>query len=184
MSHYTCKNCGLRYDDCNCKPVASIDKPITEITKRFKHGPARPQHLKKTMTIEHNRMWNAKNPNQGNFTKALCVCSAGLLRSPTLAWILSNNPFNMNTRAAGASPSHALIKLDEVLLNWADVVVFANMDNYYEAKCHFPGWLDSDDDSNVPYIVLDIPDRYRTRDPELIRIATKQLEEAFPEIKN
>lgn len=158
--------------------------------KRFKHGPARPLHLERKMIIEHNRMWNAKNPNQGDFVKALCVCSAGLLRSPTLAWILSNDPFNMNTRAAGASHSHALIKLDEVLLNWADVVVFANKENYYEARFNFPTWLawldDNDNDNDetgVPYVILDIPDRYRTRDPELIKIATKQLEEAFPEIK-
>ena len=48
-----------------------------------------------------NRLGNSKNPYQGDFKKVLCVCSAGLLRSPTAAWVLSNAPFNFNTREIG-----------------------------------------------------------------------------------
>jgi len=70
-----------------------------------------------------NRLANAKNPFQSDRKKVLCVCSAGLLRSPTDAWILSNEPFGFNTRAAGASDEYALIKLDQVLVEWADEVV-------------------------------------------------------------
>ncbi len=61
-----------------------------------------------------NRLHNMRNPHQGSNKKVLCVCSAGLLRSPTLAWILSNEPFNFNTRAVGTSSEYALIVLDEV----------------------------------------------------------------------
>lgn len=126
--------------------------------------------------MNNNRLWNASNPNQGNFTKALVVCSAGLLRSPTVAWILSNPPFNMNTRAVGSTKSFALIPVDEVLLAWADVVVFVNEETFLETKIMFD---DQFQDPEFTVIVLDIPDNFSTREPKLIEIATSQLNDAF-----
>ena len=123
----------------------------------------------------NNRLWNARNPNQGRFQKVLCVCSAGLLRSPTVAWILSNEPFNFNTRAAGSTKTFALIHADEVLLHWADAVVFVNQENFDETTREFPGLLQED----KQIVVLDLPDRFKTRDPELVRIATEQLTKFF-----
>jgi len=70
-----------------------------------------------------NRIHNSTNPCQGAFKKVLCVCSAGLLRSPTAAHVLSNPPFNFNTRSAGAVDAFALIQVDDVLLSWADEIV-------------------------------------------------------------
>ena len=72
---------------------------------------------------EMNRKYNSKNPYQGKYKRVLCVCSAGLLRSPTVAWVLSNEPYNYNTRAAGIDVGHALIPVDDVLINWADEIV-------------------------------------------------------------
>ncbi len=70
-------------------------------------------------------MGNVGNPYQSDFKKVLCVCSAGLLRSPTAAWVLSRDPWNFNTRAVGYSEEYALVVLDVVQLAWAnDVVVF------------------------------------------------------------
>jgi predicted protein tyrosine phosphatase len=115
-----------------------------------------------------------KNPNQGKAKKVLCVCSAGLLRSPTLAWILSNEPFNYNTRAAGTASDYALIVLDEVQLQWADAVVFVDDNNYISACYDFKELID-----NMEHYVLEIPDIYQFRHPRLVEIATQQLKEAF-----
>jgi predicted protein tyrosine phosphatase len=121
-----------------------------------------------------NRLHNMKNPNQGTAKKVLCVCSAGLLRSPTLAWILSNDPFNYNTRAAGTASDYALIVLDEVQLQWADAVVFVDEGNYRVACYDHKELLD-----NMECHVLDIPDMYKFRAPKLVEAATTQLKEAF-----
>lgn len=51
-----------------------------------------------------NRIANASNKFQGSYKRVLCVCSAGLLRSPTAALVLSKDPYNFNTRACGAVP--------------------------------------------------------------------------------
>ena len=121
-----------------------------------------------------NRLYNMKNPNQGEAKKVLCVCSAGLLRSPTLAWILSNDPFNYNTRAAGTASDYALIVLDEVQLQWADAVVFVDDGNYNVACYDHKELLD-----NMECHVLEIPDIYPFRHPKLVEIATQQLKETF-----
>jgi predicted protein tyrosine phosphatase len=115
-----------------------------------------------------------KNPNQGIDKKVLCVCSAGLLRSPTLAWILSNKPFSYNTRAVGTSSEYALIVLDEVQLQWADAVVFVDQGNYISACYDHKELID-----NMEHYVLDIPDIYKFRHPKLVEAATEQLKEAF-----
>jgi predicted protein tyrosine phosphatase len=116
-----------------------------------------------------NALWNCKNPNQGSFERVLCVCSAGLLRSPTIAYVLSLNGFN--TRAAGVH-DYALIEVDLVLVDWADIVVFAD-------KHHLdvlPEFLKTRLEGKQIF-VLDIPDIYQFRDPELMEIITDKLYE-------
>lgn len=121
-----------------------------------------------------NRLHNMRNPNQGDAKKVLCVCSAGLLRSPTLAWILSNEPFNYNTRAVGTSSDYALIVLDEVQLQWADAVVFVDDGNFQAARYELAELID-----NMEHHVLKIPDIHKFRHPKLVEAATAQLKEAF-----
>lgn len=122
-----------------------------------------------------NRLHNVTNPNQGKFPKVLCLCSAGLLRSPTIAWILSNEPFNCNTRAAGTNKSFALIPVDDVMIAWADIIVFVNEENLEECKWHHQ----EDLDDSATIVVLNLPDEFEFRDPQLVQIATAQLTEAF-----
>ena len=119
-----------------------------------------------------NRLGNSKNPYQGELKKVLCVCSAGLLRSPTAAWVLSNPPFNFNTRACGYNDEYALVVLDEVLLHWADEVVV--MDRKQEKVVR--------DVFNYKGLVhvLNVPDDYSYRDPELVELMTGKLLEVFP----
>lgn len=106
-----------------------------------------------------NRKHNAHNPNQGSYKRVLVVCSAGLLRSPTAAWVLSNEPFNFNTRACGTDVGHALIPLDDVLLDWADEVVCMDA---YQAKMLRAQTM-------KPVICLNIGDSYEYRDAVLVR---------------
>ena len=125
--------------------------------------------------MSNNRLWNCKNPAQGDFKKVLCVSSAGLLRSPTIAWVLSNEPFNFNTRAVGSSFSFALTPIDDMFIEWADIVVFVNSETAKEVEYRF-------DLTYKHVITLELPDVFKFRDPRLVEIAKKQLAEAFEEM--
>ena len=100
-----------------------------------------------------NRMGNSKNEFQGKYKKVLCVCSAGLLRSPTAAVVFSQEPFNFNTRAAGLSHDFALIVVDEILLYWADEIVCMTKDQESDIK-NMLDWYPAIKDK--PVICLDI----------------------------
>lgn len=127
--------------------------------------------------MSFNRIANSRNHYQGTRKKVLCVCSAGLLRSPTLAWILSNEPFGYNTRAVGTSTEYALIPLDDVHVRWADAIVFVDAGNYDAVTYADKAMKELID--NMECHVLSIPDKYPFRDEELVKIATEQLKEAF-----
>lgn len=109
----------------------------------------------------YNRLSNVRNPYQGEAKRVLCVCSAGLLRSPTLAEVLVKE-YGHNTRACGSSSEYALIPIDDALIRWADEVVFVNEENYAQAQ-HFY----KDDLANKKVIVLDIEDSFPFRDARL-----------------
>ena len=113
-----------------------------------------------------NALHNASNPNQGTTLKILCVCSAGLLRSPTLAGELYKRGYN--TRAAGVH-DYALILVDEVLLKWANTIIFVQkgLKQYVQNIEHFTGDI----------VELNIPDQYEWRHPELVNIINKILDE-------
>lgn len=118
------------------------------------------------MSASLNRLHNISNQHQGKYKRVLCVCSAGLLRSPTAAWVLSNAPFNYNTRAAGVH-DYALVPVDSVLLSWADEIVC--MDKGHAEICEsigkpaVLGWKDK------PVIILGVPDQFPYRDAELVK---------------
>jgi len=131
----------------------------------------------------NNRLWNSTNPNQGDRPRVLVVCSAGLLRSPTVAWILGNEPFNMNARAVGSTKTFALIPVDEVLLNWAQILVFVNEENFQEVSRDFPVSME-DMQLEKTVIVLDLPDVFTTFNPQLVDIATQQLTQALGALKD
>jgi predicted protein tyrosine phosphatase len=109
-----------------------------------------------------------KNEYQGKYKKVLCVCSAGVLRSPTAAVILSGEPWNYNTRAVGLDDYVALVPVSDTLLEWADEIVC--MDDYQEAKIK--------EMTGKPIIRLDIPDNYAYRDEELISLIKERYERA------
>lgn len=118
-----------------------------------------------------NRIANCGNKFQGQNKKVLCVCSAGLLRSPTAAWVLSNKPYEFNTRCAGCVDEYALIRVEEVLLHWADEIVCmekAHLDvievRMKQFKCE------------KPILCLNIPDSFEYRDSELCGLISKSYD--------
>lgn len=121
----------------------------------------------------NNRKHNATNQYQTNVKRVLCVCSAGLLRSPTAANVI-HREFGFNTRSAGITADFALIPVDGVLVHWADEIVC--MDNYQSMEISGMAEL-----SDTPIFNLNIPDSFEYMDSELqnlIKIAyEKRMEQ-------
>lgn len=122
-----------------------------------------------------NRLYNAGNPWQGEAKRVLCVCSAGLLRSPTAAVVLAQEPFNYNTRAAGCEADFALIPVDKVLLTWAQEIVTMT----WEQKAVVQEMLREFMIEDKEVICLGVPDNFGYRDPELMEmIQVKYMEQS------
>lgn len=111
-----------------------------------------------------NALHNCKNPYQGKYRKVLCVCSAGLLRSPTVAFVLAKE-YKYNTRACGIY-DYALIQFDEVLGLWADEIVCVEE----TVAKHIP------EEYKEKVVVLNIPDKYEYMNPELQEIIKEQYD--------
>jgi predicted protein tyrosine phosphatase len=114
-----------------------------------------------------NRLNTTRNIHQGKYKKILCVCSAGCLRSPTAAVVLAAEPFNHNTRAAGIVAEYAIIPVDLVLIEWADEVVVMTEEQADELERLFKDYFNR---SDKPVIILDIPDNFAYRDPNLMKM--------------
>ena len=95
--------------------------------------------------------------------RVLTVCSAGCLRSPTAAVVLAGEPYNFNTRAAGCVEEYAIIPVTEELVFWADEIVFMEASHKNAVGDRFSL-------SGQQFCVLDIPDRFAYRDPELMKL--------------
>ena len=123
-----------------------------------------------------NRFWVAENRFQNfeNFPRVLTVCSAGVLRSPTAAYVLSKDPFNYNTRACGLDLDFALIQFDEVLAVWAEKIVVMDFSQKRKVTELLQGW---DLFGSKLVLNFEIPDDYDYRDPSLCQlIYNKALE--------
>jgi predicted protein tyrosine phosphatase len=110
-----------------------------------------------------NALGNCKNPFQGDTKKVLAVCSAGLLRSATVANYLIRE-HNYNVRNCGVSEEYALIPISEVLICWADEIIFAeqsHLDVVYEEVKMLKG-------KHTKVKVLNIPDCYNYGSSELL----------------
>lgn len=128
-----------------------------------------------------NALHNVTNPYQGKDKRVLVLCSAGLLRSATLATVLQNK-YNYNVRNAGVS-DYALIPVNTALLKWADEIVCVEQDVFNTLMSDLDKYESQNNDrfelKNI--IVLDIPDVYARMEPTLQRICLEQYEEAINE---
>lgn len=124
--------------------------------------------------IKGNRsqLANVGNRFQTEAKKVLCVCSAGMLRSPTLANAL-HKKFGFNTRAVGSDKNFALIPISQALIWWADEIVFVNRDNFND--------LDQDEKDEIESVgvkvtFLNVEDDYDWNDPVLVRCLLEAYE--------
>ena len=111
------------------------------------------------------------NSYQGDYKRVLTVCSANMLRSPTMAHVLSAEPYNFNTRSAGTA-GFALIPVTEDLLVWCDEVVCADTEHALYIRDKMMEWM-----LDKPVINLNIPDIYEYRNPELIELIKERYEQ-------
>lgn len=122
-----------------------------------------------------NQLHNIGNPFQGAAKKVLCVCSAGLLRSPTMANTL-HKTFGFNTRAVGSCKDFALIPISQALIWWADEIVFANVDNFLELSQDEKDEIES---VGLKKTILNIPDDFEFGDNHLEQIIIQQYNDAW-----
>ena len=120
-----------------------------------------------------NRKSNTHNRYQGKWKRVLCVCSAGLLRSPTASLLLSREPYNYNTRSAGLSKEFALVVVDEVLLEWCDEIVCMNREQEVKLR----------EMTEKPIICLDIEDEYEYREERLIKLVKERYDKCIKSLK-
>lgn len=115
------------------------------------------------ISAKRNQLANVTNRYQTEAKKVLCVCSASLLRSPTLANVL-HQELGYNTRAAGSSEEYALIPISVALIYWADEIVFVNSENFNECL-----YYNEEYDSIIrrKAIVLSVEDDFEWNDPVL-----------------
>ena len=95
--------------------------------------------------------------------KVLCVCSVNRLRSPTAAEVLSQSPFNFNTRSCGIDLDFAIVPISKNLLHWADEIVCME-------RHHFIVVLELLDKFKIDgkrILKLDIEDKFEFRSNEL-----------------
>lgn len=118
----------------------------------------------------HNRYQNFKQHK-----RVVCVCSAGLLRSPTAAFVLAQAPWNYNTRAVGLIPEFALVPLDDVMLEWGEEFVCMTEDQAEAVRARL-----ALSNLGARVVVLYIDDNYLYRDPELVRLIGQRYTATIP----
>ena len=111
------------------------------------------------------------NSYQGDYKRVLTVCSANMLRSPTIAHVLASTPYDYNTRSAGTS-DFALIPVTDELLFWADEIVCADTEHAVIVQKQL-----MDLNLDKPLVNLRIPDNYEYRNPELIAMIRQRYDE-------
>lgn len=121
-----------------------------------------------------NRIHNVSNPYQGKFKKVLCVCSAGLLRSPTLAHLLSDDPWNYNTRAVGTDVGHALVPVELIHLVWADLIICMSgeQERFLKEMKKSIKWK-----VRAKIVCINVPDAFAYREPALIELLKERIKE-------
>ncbi len=128
--------------------------------------------------LDNNRAHVAKNPYQGTALKVLCICSAGCLRSPTAANVLHIEK-GFNTRSAGVH-DYAIIPVDEVLIHWADLVVFMEDIHHAIYDARFGEFIRCMDPENIPAkVILDIPDNYQWNDHDLKKLILERFDSKY-----
>ena len=137
--------------------------------------------------LSMNRVGVINNAWQGPTKRVVTLCSAGCLRSPTAAHVLASPPFNLNTRCAGLTEKYAIVRFSAALAAWADEIIVMEPHQRDKVLYLTKGWFGEDtyyfDPKETPIIVLEIPDNFGYRDPDLVRMI-KERYTAYQETAN
>lgn len=112
------------------------------------------------------------NQYQTSARRIVFVCSVGMLRSPTAQIVASQQGFN--ARACGSDRDRALIPLSANLIEWAEKIVFMNMENLTQALATFDG-TGYDETIRERKVVWNIEDQYEWGDNILFRILEEKV---------
>lgn len=116
--------------------------------------------------------------NEGAYPRWLFVDDAGLLRSPTAAWLAGF--VDINARAAGSIPLQSLMPLTLQLTSWAQNIVFLDQESYDNTMTLFTPYESDRLSVQGKSTILNIPNSYFYRQPELIATLKEQLPELNP----
>lgn len=103
----------------------------------------------------------------------LFICSRNKWRSKTAEDIFKDTE-GLSVRSAGTSSS-ARIKVNEKLIEWADLIFVMEKHHKQWLNQKYPFLL-----NDKEMIVLDIPDEYQYMDAELVQILKIAIEPYFP----
>jgi len=102
------------------------------------------------------------NPYQKDYPRVLFICSAGMLRSATAAHVMAGHGWN--TRCVGTE-EYAIQQVCDEVLDWAQEIYCMEQEHADKVE---KGYLNK-------IKVLDIPDIYVYRDPDLIKLIEDKL---------
>lgn len=102
-------------------------------------------------------------------TNILFVCSRNQWRSPTAEAVWRRRP-GINVRSAGTS-QQARKPISPADIHWADVIFVMEQKHKNRLLADYMRLLE-----HKPLHVLDIPDDYRSMDPELVQILEESVE--------
>lgn len=118
--------------------------------------------------MTRNQGYVVNNKYQGLDLRVLCLCTVGVLRSPTLANVLHED-YGFNVRSCGVDLDWALIPVSEALVCWAERLVFVDRQTYLDFMKLSPKLEDRE------VQVLNIPDDYEYGTPELKKIIRENV---------
>jgi predicted protein tyrosine phosphatase len=95
--------------------------------------------------------------------RALFICHYNRRRSATAERVFAKDA-SLEVRSAGTSED-ALVRVNERMLEWADIVFIMDDEQRRDLRRLFPGHVKLD-----RVICLEIPDDYHFLDPELVRL--------------
>lgn len=100
--------------------------------------------------------------------RVLFLCYQNRRRSATAERVFSKQP-DLDVRSAGLGPD-ALVRVNALMLDWADVVFVMEERHRRELERMFPGHA-----ALSRTVTLEIPDDYAFLDPELVELLTSRV---------
>ena len=108
--------------------------------------------------------------------RTLFVCRYNQRRSATAERVFAKDPA-LDVRSAGTS-DEALVRINERMLDWADIIFVMDEDQQRAVTRMFPGHARLD-----RVVCLDILDRYHFLDPELVSLLTERTRPHLDRLK-